>query len=611
MRQIYDLGHDIGNHSYSHRNLFNMGTAEVKRDLTSAQRVLEAQLGINTILFRAPYAQTSYGEYVAAPHVLSAASELGYLVGGIRADGFDYLLGRSANDIYKKVVEETTRADTGVTVLLHDSGGDRNAMLDALGRIIDDLSARGYRFVTTHELVGLQRDDVMPRQDPKSTFSAAAQQVRGGYLIVLARAGEIASQLAIVAVVLAMGRLLLIIVLAHVQKRREKARASTVWQPQSIAVLVPAFNEETVICKTVDSLLDSTIANRLEIIVIDDGSKDRTADVVRTTYAADPRVRVFKKENGGKSAALNFGIAQTEAEVIVAIDADTLLEPEAIERLVRHFHDPTLGAVAGNALVGNQCNLMTRMQALEYVTSQNLERRALEILNAIPVVPGAIGAWRRTALLEAGGYCHDTLAEDADLTIKLERLRWKVIYEPRARALTEAPETLSAFLKQRFRWVFGTLQVTCKNVLSPRGLPLGIATVTIPNVLVFGFAFTLLAPIIDALLIFNIASMLVAALFDTDRLESGTLALICLYWIAFQLIDVAVAWLGLRLDDDRSNMNLLPWILVQRVTYRPLLYWVAIRALLAAIKGQFVGWGKLIRTGTVTLPPAEARARGL
>jgi cellulose synthase/poly-beta-1,6-N-acetylglucosamine synthase-like glycosyltransferase len=333
--------------------------------------------------------------------------------------------------------------------------------------------------------------------------------------------------------------------------------------------------------------------------------------VVRTTYAADPRVRVFNKENGGKSAALNFGIAQIEAEVIVAIDADTLLEPEAIERLVRHFHDPTLGAVAGNALVGNQCNLMTRMQALEYVTSQNLERRALEILNAIPVVPGAIGAWRRTALLEAGGYCHDTLAEDADLTIKLERLRWKVIYEPRARALTEAPETLPAFLKQRFRWVFGTLQVACKNVLSPRGLPLGIATVTIPNVLVFGFAFTLLAPIIDALLIFNIASMIVAALFDTDRLESGTLALICLYWVAFQLIDVAVAWLGLRLDDDRSNMNLLPWILVQRVTYRPLLYWVAIRALLAAIKGQFVGWGKLIRTGTVTLPPAGARARGL
>jgi cellulose synthase/poly-beta-1,6-N-acetylglucosamine synthase-like glycosyltransferase len=378
-------------------------------------------------------------------------------------------------------------------------------------------------------------------------------------------------------------------------------RAGVSWTPRSIAVLVPGYNEEKVICKTVQSLLGSTIADRLEIIVIDDGSTDRTTEIVAETFADRANVRVFKKANGGKSAALNYGITKTEADVIVAIDADTMLEPEAIELLVRHFHDERLGAVAGNAVVGNQCNMITRMQALEYVTSQNLERRALEIVNAISVVPGAIGAWRKTALTEAGGYGHDTLAEDADLTIELERLGWQVIYEPRARALTEAPETLAAFLKQRFRWMFGTLQVAYKNLVRVRGLPAPIALITIPNAFVFSFAFTLLAPIIDAMLLVSIFNMLFG---DAGAEQFDSLNRIAVYWLLFQAVDLMVAFLAIRMDCDRSNFALLPWILVQRFTYRQLLYWVAFRALLAAVKGQFVGWGKLIRTGTVALASA-------
>ncbi|MDX2156365.1 MAG: glycosyltransferase [Hyphomicrobiaceae bacterium] len=608
VRRIYAEGHDIGNHSYSHPDMMKLGRQEIARDLNSVQRLLESEVGINTVLFRAPYAMAMYREFVIAPQLISTVSELGYLVGGIRVDTFDYGPMRTASEVHRRTVQEVTRSQEAATVLMHDAGGPRSATIGALGPIIDDLKLRGYRFVTTHELVGLPRDSIMPLHAPTSVLAAAGTQVRGQYMVTFAHAADFLGQLAIGAVILAMLRLVLVIILAHIQHRRERRRASLSWRPRSVAVLVPGFNEEKVICKTVQSLLGSTIAERLEIIVIDDGSTDRTSEVVKETFAGDARVRVFKKPNGGKSAALNFGIEATSAEIVVAIDADTMLEPDAIELLVRHFHDPRLGAVAGNAVVGNQCNMITRMQALEYVTSQSLERRAMEIFNAIAVVPGAIGAWRRQALIEAGGYGHDTLAEDADLTIELERRGWKVIYEPNARALTEAPETVRAFLKQRFRWMFGTLQVAWKNLLNPRGLPLGIALTFVPNVLLFSFAFTLIAPLVDALLVASLVTIGLGLLADGSTVGSlGTLGRIGVFWLIFQTVDVLVAWLGVRLDRDRGNLWLLPWVVLQRFTYRQLLYWVAIRALLAAFRGSFVGWGKLLRTGTVILPRARRR----
>jgi cellulose synthase/poly-beta-1,6-N-acetylglucosamine synthase-like glycosyltransferase len=346
----------------------------------------------------------------------------------------------------------------------------------------------------------------------------------------------------------------------------------------------------------------------MEIIVMDDGSTDGTYEIVKRTFADEPRVKVFRKPNGGKSSALNEAIGKASADIVVAIDADTILLPDAIELLTRHFYDPALGAVAGNAVVGNRINLITRMQALEYVTSQNLDRRALEIFNAISVVPGAIGAWRRSALIEAKGYGRDTLAEDADLTIDLERLGWKVIYESRAHALTEAPQTLRAFLKQRFRWMFGTLQVAYKNLGRVGTLPRAITWITIPNVLVFQFAFTLLAPFMDAILLMSIGTAVMSLLREGDTAELHAFGPIAMYWLLFQTVDLAVAAYAMYLDGDRSSMRLLPLVLVQRFTYRQLLYWTAIRVLLTALRGQLVGWGKLLRTGTVVLAEKSVQA---
>jgi cellulose synthase/poly-beta-1,6-N-acetylglucosamine synthase-like glycosyltransferase len=397
-----------------------------------------------------------------------------------------------------------------------------------------------------------------------------------------------------------MVRLGLIVLGACVQKRRSRRRRPSGWRPAAgVAVLVPAYNEETVICKTVETLLASTL--EADIIVIDDGSSDRTSDVVRETYAGVERVKVHRKENGGKAAALNYGIAQTDAEVIVAIDGDTVLLPDAIERLVEPFEDPRVGAVAGKVVVGNRVNLMTRFQALEYLMSQNLDRRAFELFNAIGVVPGAIGAWRRRALVEVGGYSHDTLAEDADLTISIERRGWRVLGEPAAVALTEAPESLGSFLKQRFRWMFGTLQVAYKHAGAVLGRPSGVSLIIIPNVILFQFAFTLLAPIMDLLLVWTVATN-VRSLVVHGWVQADTPMMLLGYWAFFQTVDVAAAAAAVALDGGRPSWRLVPLLAAQRFTYRQLLYWVAGRTLLAAIKGSFVGWGKLIRTGSVSLP---------
>jgi cellulose synthase/poly-beta-1,6-N-acetylglucosamine synthase-like glycosyltransferase len=309
----------------------------------------------------------------------------------------------------------------------------------------------------------------------------------------------------------------------------------------------------------------------------------------------EPRLTILRKENGGKAAALNYGMDQSTADVVVAVDGDTILRSNAIERLTAWFSDPDVGAVAGNVVVGNAINLMTRFQAIEYVTSQHLDRRAFELFNAIGVVPGAIGAWRRRAVLQAGGYARDTMAEDADLTFAVEMCGWRVLAEPSAVALTEAPETLRAFMKQRFRWMFGTLQVAWKYAGPLARRSPGVAFIAIPNVFLFQMLFTLMAPIVDAFLLWTVLGGFYFG--QSEQLE--TTIIILEYWLVFQTCDCAAAVVGICLSGERTYWRLLPLLLLQRFTYRQLLYVTAIRTLLVVIKGTLVGWGKLVRTGNV------------
>src|SRR5208283_2431256 len=279
----------------------------------------------------------------------------------------------------------------------------------------------------------------------------------------------------------------------------------------SVAVLIPAYNEEKVIERTVQGALDSDYPN-LRVIVIDDGSKDRTLEIARRAFAAEEaagRVLILTRPNGGKAEALNFGLEHIgDAELFVGIDADTIIAPDAIARLVPHFLNPKVAAVAGNAKVGNRVNLWTRWQALEYITRQNFERRALDLFNVVTVVPGAIGAWRTAPVKAVGGYPINTVAEDADLTMALLERGLKVVYEDRALAFTEAPIDAKGLMRQRFRWSFGTLQAVWKHRAAfMRNKAMGFFA--LPNILVFQMILPLVSPCIDLLFVAGVANYMI------------------------------------------------------------------------------------------------------
>src|SRR5467141_3539944 len=379
-----------------------------------------------------------------------------------------------------------------------------------------------------------------------------------------------------------------------------------------VAVLIPAYNEEKVIERTVKAALNSDYPN-LRVIVIDDGSKDRTLEVAHRAFAkqeAAGRVLILTKPNAGKAEALNYGIEHLrDAEIFVGIDADTVIAHDAISRLVPHFLNPKVGAVAGNAKVGNRINLWTRWQALEYITSQNFERRALNTLGAVSVVPGAIGAWRVCAVRKAGGYHIDTVAEDADLTMALLRRGYRVEYEDMALAYTEAPTNANGLMRQRFRWSFGILQAVYKHrgVFARKG---ALGFVALPNIVIFQILLPLVSPLIDIMFAFGSLWYFIQKHFHPDSTDPASFHKLVAFFFAFLVIDFLASALAFALErrrpDDQDDSWLLSQVWLQRFAYRQLFSVVRLRTLRRAAEGQKFAWDKLERTAAVK-PPVERR----
>jgi cellulose synthase/poly-beta-1,6-N-acetylglucosamine synthase-like glycosyltransferase len=381
--------------------------------------------------------------------------------------------------------------------------------------------------------------------------------------------------------------------------------------PPKVAVLIPAYNEEKVIERTVRAALNSDYPN-LHVIVIDDGSQDKTLEVARLAFAREAaagRVLILTRPNAGKAEALNYGLEHLgDEEIFVGIDADTIIAHDAITRLVPHFLNPKVGAVAGNAKVGNRVNLWTRWQALEYITSQNFERRALNTLGAVSVVPGAIGAWRTAAVREAGGYHTDTVAEDADLTMALLRRGYRVEYEDMALAYTEAPVNANGLMRQRFRWSFGILQSVWKHreVFGRKGV---LGWVALPNIVVFQILLPLVSPFIDLMFAFGAVWYFVQKYFHPESTDPASFQKLVLFFVAFLVIDFvasAIAFaLERRLPEAPEDVWLLSQVWLQRFAYRQLFSVVLFKTLKRALEGRKFAWDKLERTAAVQYTPAE------
>ena len=593
VQRILAEGHEVGNHTYTHPNLADTPLAAVRLELNATQRLFEALTGRSLRMIRPPYLGDAEPTDADEIVPIEEAQKLGYITIGLHVDTLDWEM-LPVDQMMKLVEKEIHNPNLpGQIVLMHDSGGDRSQTVKLLPILIDRLRAEGYNFVPV-SAAGFSRDKVMPPLSP--TLALYADRV---VFLTLSYLGQFLYYCFIGAIVLGIARMLVLCGLAITTwlKRPHSVPPPAAGGP-TVTVLIPAFNEEKVIVTTIERILASTYRD-LEVLVIDDGSADHTAYIARSHFARERRVSVISIPNGGKANALNIGLSHAHGDVVVALDADTQFDSDTISRLVRWFADPKVGAVAGNAKVGNRINMITRWQALEYIVAQNLERRALSALDTLTVVPGAVGAWRRQALEEMGGFPADTLAEDQDLTIAIQTRGYRVLFDSTAIAWTEAPATFRGLGKQRFRWAYGTLQCLWKYrriTFNPRYGQLGM--IALPQVWLFQILLTMLAPVADLLLVWQLVSEWLSYAQHGAEFSSGDLRTIGVYYCVFIVVDMMSAMVGFAME-RRENWNLLWWLLLQRFGYRQLMYYVVVRSIRTALRGPFVGWGKLERHGTV------------
>ena len=580
LKRIYDDGHEIGSHTFFHPNIADVSKERTDLELNTTQRLLESVLGHSTIMFRPPYVADSEPQTADEIIPVERAKELGYLTIGESIDPLDWN-NVSAEDIINKTLDEK---ELGSIILLHDGGGDRSETVKALPELIDTLRSLGYTFVSTGDLIGKTRDDLMPKVPDSELYYSKANKVllESFYFI-----KNISVTLFYITIFLAAGRLLLILIYSIKDKLSYKSKKQLFEKPPgmdlNVSVIIPAFNEEKVIANCISSILLNSYPE-FDIIVVDDGSTDRTYEIVMDIFGGNKKVKVYKTLNRGKSHALNFGINHAGGEIVITLDADTIFKRDTIQKLIRNFYDEDVAAVAGNVKVGNRINLLTKCQALEYITSQNLDRRAFNYTNCILVVPGAVGAYRKSVVTELGGFSDQTLTEDTDLTMRILRDGYTILNEPESAGLTEAPENIGSFIRQRYRWVYGTLQCFWKHksaFLNPEQKGLGF--ISMPNIVIFQLLIPLIAPVMDLIFLLSIIS--------------GNFITFVSYYAAFLLLDLAFSYTAVRFE--KEDVKLILYLPLQRFFYRQLIYYVTFKSVLVAVKGSLVGWRKFERTGTV------------
>ncbi|MFG2890138.1 bifunctional polysaccharide deacetylase/glycosyltransferase family 2 protein [Streptomyces sp. NPDC048248] len=554
VRRIRAEGHEIGSNTYTGASMGSSSAIRSQLELSLTQKALAGSAGVHTGLLRLPQTTTSDTMCGAEWRAARNATAEGYTL--VSAD--QWFRKPSLGAIRQFSQNDTAYADTAR--LLKNPGVEK--------------------FTTVTSGIGLPSTD-----KPVST----AERWEGKALIWIKALGHafVRGMTWVLGIAGALGvlRLVLLIFFARAHVRRlTRSRPRAPWLREvvdPVTVLVPAYNEAAGIESTVRSLLASTHPH-LQVIVIDDGSTDRTADIA--TWIGDPRVEVIRQSNAGKAAALNTGLAHARHDIVVMVDADTVFEPDAVHRLIQPLSHPAVGAVSGNTKVGNRRRLLGRWQHLEYVFGFNLDRRMFEVLECMPTVPGAIGAFRRDAVMGVGGVSEDTLAEDTDLTMAMWQAGWRVVYEETAVAWTEVPTSLGQLWRQRYRWCYGTLQAMWKHrhaavEVGPAGR---FGRRGLSYLALFQVALPLLAPIVDVFALYG-------ALFRGPVLSAGV-------WIGFLALQLACAGYALRLDGEKVRaLWAMPF---QLFVYRQLMYLVVIQSVVAFLLGTRLKWHRMHRSGT-------------
>jgi peptidoglycan-N-acetylglucosamine deacetylase len=610
MKRVWEEGHEIGNHTWTHPDISEISARQLQLELNLTERLFGSKLGVKPLFFRPPYSIDQEPETNDQAAPAYAIQKMGYTIIGNKIDtgDWDERQRKTPQSILDDVLNQLQIMKTkpqfrGGIILMHDGGGNRSVTVAALPVLIDGLRAHGYEIVQISDLMGKTRAEVMPPLNAHERWQARVDSVA---FFAWAFFNHFVVSLFFVGDILMSARLILVGIFALIDRIRKRhiPEVPGGFMPQ-VAVLIPAYNEEKVIVRTIRSVLNSDYPH-LRVIVIDDGSADRTSEVSRAAYPeeiAAGKLTVMKIPNGGKAEALNHAVRELTEDFYVGIDADTVIAADAVSRLVCHFADQEIGAVAGNAKVGNRINLWTRWQALEYITSQNFERRALDLFDVVTVVPGAIGAWRTSAVLQAGGYPVNTVAEDADLTMNLLEQGYKVIYEDRALAFTEAPANARGLMRQRFRWSFGTLQAIYKHQRAfLKNKAMGLFA--LPNILIFQILLPLVSPFIDLMFLAGVLHYLLDLHFHPEAANASNFEKLLTFFLAFLIIDFVTSALAFSLERRHAANKGDGWLLfhiwLQRFAYRQLFSLVLFKTVKRAIDGRPFNWDKLERTAKMS-----------
>ena len=567
-------GFELGNHTFTHADVSALPGWEQKLQLGLTDNTLAGAVGIRPRLFRPPYSSVPAAASQRQASALESVARRGYDVVLADFDGEDW----RRPGVDEIVASATPQGERGGIVLLHDGGGDRSQTVRAVERLVPSLRARGFEFVTVSELAGLSPEQA---EAPVGGWGRARGHLLIGTLGVARWTTNILAWLLLFVALLFVARVFLLLVFARRHARLVRAPGQRERFTPPVSIVVPAFNEAVGIERTVRSLAKSDYPE-LEILVVDDGSIDGTAELVDGLGL--PQVTVLRQPNSGKPAALNHGIEEARHDILVMVDADTIFEADTIGHLVQAFMSPEVGAVSGNTKVGNRRGLLGRWQHIEYVMGFNLDRRLYDVLQCMPTVPGAVGAFRREALADVGGVSGQTLAEDTDVTLALGRAGWRVVYEENARAWTEAPATLRGLWRQRYRWCYGTLQSAWKHRAAfwRRGEE-RIGRRGLPYLILFQIALPMLAPLID---IFSIYGLL----FLDPVSVLG-------FWVVFTGLQLLLGWYAFRLDGESPRVL---WAMpVQQFVYRQLMYLVVVESVLTAIQGTRLHWRPIARRGEI------------
>jgi biofilm PGA synthesis N-glycosyltransferase PgaC len=357
-----------------------------------------------------------------------------------------------------------------------------------------------------------------------------------------------------------------------------------------ISILVPCYNEEDVVLATLKNLTQLNYPH-YEILVLDDGSQDKTGEIVLNyideagPFPAVP-VKYHYKENSGKSDTLNYGVSQANGEFLLCVDGDSQLHPDTLSWGIRHFKDYKLGALAGFVEIINQQGFLAKLQQMEYLIG-NFQKKAFSFFNMVPIIPGPIGLFRKKALEQVGGYesFNKTFAEDTELTLRLISQGWKLKVEDKMISYTECPETLSTLLRQRYRWGRGTYQAVSKN------FHLLVNSGKTKN-------FALACYLFFEQVIMPIAEVSVLLFFTLSFLMQGKTMELTSWFVLLMGIELIITRLSLTGRKDKLKWYSISF--ASRWSYAlGLTLWKALclKEEWSSIK---MAWDKLARTGTVT-----------